>query len=358
MSAGGRAATVRARLERREDGLSPHAVRVTETLGRATPEEPSPVRTEFQRDRDRIVHTNSFRRLKHKSQVFVAPVGDHYVTRLSHTLEVSQIGRTIARALNLNEDLVEAIGLGHDLGHTPFGHLGERVLDGLLPGGFQHSLHSVRIVELLEKGGRGLNLTREVVEGIRRHSKPQGRFLAAEAVEGMTLEAQVVRIADAVAYLAHDINDAIRAGVIREDDLPAAARDRLGRRHSQRVNTLVTDIIEASWSATGEGPGTPRIAMSREVGEVTTELRDWMFERVYLPIGHTREGKASMQIVELLFEHYLAHPDETPDDLPREGTTPERLAADMVCGMTDLFALREAERIRPGAFTGVFPGRY
>ncbi len=241
---------VRKRLEERERSLSPFAVRSSDSTGRAVPEEESPIRTAFQRDRDRIIHTNSFRRMKHKSQVFVAPIGDHYVTRLTHTLEVAQIGRTIARALNLNEDLVEAIGMGHDLGHTPFGHLGERVLNELMPGGFHHSRHSVRIVEVLEKDGQGLNLSGEVVEGIRRHSKSQGAFLDRDDVTGMTLEAQVIRLSDAVAYLAHDINDAIRAGIIEIEDLPTGAITCLGRRHSERVNALVTDVIGKARYAT------------------------------------------------------------------------------------------------------------
>ena len=359
--------SVRERLEERERSLSPFAVRSRDSAGRAVQEEPSPVRTAFQRDRDRIIHTNSFRRLKHKSQVFVAPVGDHYVTRLTHTLEMAQIGRTIARALNLNEDLVEAIGMGHDLGHTPFGHLGERVLNKLMPGGFHHSGHSVRIVERLEKDGRGLNLTHEVVEGIRRHSKPQGTFLNPDAVEGMTLEAQVIRLSDAMAYLAHDISDAVRAGVISIDDLPADAIARLGRRHSERVNALVIDVIEASWPATGEnlehghglnpGDSVPVITMSKELGEIVTGLRNWMFENVYLPIGETPTGRMAIEIVELLYNHYLEHPDDIPKDFPRVADTPERLAADMVCGMTDGFALAKAELIRPGAFAKVFSGR-
>jgi len=353
---------IRERLEARERSLSPFAVRSAESAGRAVPEEPSPIRTAFQRDRDRIIHTNSFRRLKHKSQVFVAPIGDHFVTRLTHTLEVAQIGRTIARALNLNEDLVEAIGMGHDLGHTPFGHLGERVLNDLMPGGFHHSNHSVRIVEKLEKDGRGLNLTSEVVEGIRRHSKPQGRFLDPDAVQGMTLEAQVIRLSDAMAYLAHDINDAIRAGKIEFEDLPAGAAARLGRRHSERVNALVTDVIEASWAATGQGCDAnshpPVITMSAEFGEAVTDVRNWMFREVYLPISETRPGRAALDIVDLLYHHYLEHPSEIPADFPRVADTPERLAADVVSSMTDLFAFSRAESIRPGAFADAFVDRF
>ncbi|MBI4306028.1 MAG: deoxyguanosinetriphosphate triphosphohydrolase [Chloroflexi bacterium] len=352
---------VRKRLEAREESLSPYATRVTKCMGRAVAEPPSPVRTDFQRDRDRIIHTTSFRRLKHKSQVFIAPLGDHYVTRLTHTIEVSQIGRTIARALNLNEDLVEAIATGHDIGHTPFGHVGERVLDEFLPGGFHHSRHSVRIVESLEKGGAGLNLTREVVEGIRRHSKPQGRFLDQESVDGMSLEAQIVRLSDAVAYLNHDIADALRAGLLRLEDLPREAVEVLGARHSARVNTLVTDIVRASWAATGLEPvregEKPVIAMSAEVGPVVTTLRDFMFERIYLPLAETQEGAAAREIAGLLFEHYVKHPEEIVPEFRRADSTRERMAADMVCGMTDQYAVRAAERIRPGISKGLFEGR-
>lgn len=352
--------SVRGRLEAREGSLSPFATRVVDSVDRARPELPHPFRTAFQRDRDRVIHTHSFRRLKHKSQVFLAPLGDHYVTRLTHTIEVQQVARTIARALNLNEDLVEAIALGHDLGHTPFGHIGERVLERLLPDGFHHSRHSVRVVERLEKGGRGLNLTREVVDGIRRHSKPQGEFLKPDAVEGMSLEAQVVRVSDAVAYLAHDIGDALRAGVIQLDDLPTDAVGALGRRHSQRVDTLITDIVTTSWSCTGErtqGHGQPVIAMSSELGAITTKLRDFMFERVYLPLGDTPQGRKAQEIVETLFEHYVRHPEEIPEEFRRREDPVERQAADMVCGMTDQFALGKVDEISPGSVGDLFAGR-
>jgi len=210
------------------------------------------VRTEFQRDRDRIIHCKSFRRLKHKTQVFIAPPGDHYVTRLTHTLEVAQIARTIARALNLNEDLTEAIALGHDLGHTPFGHAGEEALARLLPRGFRHNEQSLRVVDLLEKDGEGLNLTWEVREGILKHSKVREDILAEGWGTASTLEGQICKVADSVAYINHDIGDAIRAGLTTEDDLPREAVAILGVRHSQRINTLVCDIIDSSWAATGE----------------------------------------------------------------------------------------------------------
>jgi dGTPase len=351
---------VRARIERREELLSPFATRANASRGRGTPEAPSEVRGEFQRDRDRIIHTNSFRRLKHKSQVFVAPQGDHFTTRLTHVIEVAQVGRTIARALNLNEDLVEAAALGHDLGHTPFGHIGEGALNEMLAGGFHHSRHSVRIVETLERQGRGLNLTQEVVEAIRRHSKPEGEFLSQRAVEDMTLEAQIVRISDALAYLAHDISDALRAGFINLGDLPGEATDALGERHSQRVNALVTDVVAASWDCTGEvapEDGKPWIRMSGELGEITTRLRVFMFERFYHPISSSREGRKAAEIVRILLEKFRAEPDLIPQWLRDLSGSDEQAAADHVCGMTDNYALSMAERIRPGLSEGVFQGR-
>jgi dGTPase len=352
--------TVRRRIELREGLLSPHAVRSALARGRARPETPSEVRSEFQRDRDRVIHTNSFRRLKHKSQVFVAPQGDHFTTRLTHVIEVAQVGRTIARALNLNEDLVEAAALAHDLGHTPFGHIGESVLNEMLDGGFHHSRHSVRIVETLEKEGRGLNLTGEVVEAIRHHSKPEGEFLNQSAVSHMTLEAQVVRISDALAYLAHDISDAIRSGFLKLSDLPQEATERLGTRHSQRINTLVNGVVTASWDCTGEvdpEDGKPWIRLSAELGEIITSLRVFMFERFYHPISGSREGRKAADIVRILLEHCRAHPDELPTWLRDVSGSDEQAAADHVCGMTDNFALMMAERIRPGLGEDVFQGR-
>ncbi len=351
---------IRQRLEAREESLSPYATRVINTGGRATPEEPHPYRTAFQRDRDRIIHTNTFRRLKHKSQVFLAPLGDHYTTRLTHTIEVQQVARTIARALNLNEDLVEATALGHDLGHTPFGHIGEKVLDRLLDGGFHHSRQSVRIVESLEKAGRGLNLTREVIEGIRRHSKPPGDFLSREAVDGMSMEGQTVRVSDALAYLTHDINDAIRAGAITVDDLPAAAIERLGSRHSRRVDTVITGIIEGTLHSMADadaGGMPPVITMPDDLATVTNDLRDFMFERVYLPLSDSEQGLAAQNIVEALFLHYVANPEDVIPEIRSSGDSQERSAADMVCGMTDEFALRTAEEISPGIAGKTFRGR-
>ena len=275
---------VRQRLEALEENLSPYASRSSRSLGRERAETPSPLRTEYQRDRDRIIHTNAFRRLKHKTQVFLAPSGDHFVTRLTHTLEVSQVGRTIARALNLNEDLVEAMSYGHDLGHTPFGHLGEETLDQIYSEGFTHSAQSLRIVERLAHDGDGLNLTWEVRQGIISHSKPQGDFLDIELDASLTLEAQILRLADSVAYLNHDIADAIRAGMLRVEDLPERANRVLGATHAERVNSLVTGIVVASWPASGLAEGTPEekpvIRMDPEAREAMMELRDFMFQKI------------------------------------------------------------------------------
>ncbi len=351
---------VRRRIEQREDLLSPFATKTSNSRGRAHAEPSSDVRGEFQRDRDRVIHTNSFRRLKHKSQVFVAPQGDHFTTRLTHVVEVAQVGRTIARALNLNEDLVEAAALGHDLGHTPFGHIGESVLNEELADGFHHSRHSVRIVTELEKEGRGLNLMAEVIDAIRYHSKPEGKFLDQTAVSHMTLEAQVVRISDALAYLAHDISDALRSGYLTLSDLPPEAVERLGERHSQRVNSVVTDVVEASWDATGEieaENGTPWIRMSPELGDLVTSLRVFMFERFYHPISGSKEGRKAADIVRVLLNHFRSHPDELPRWLRNLSGSDEQAAADYVCGMTDNYALTIAERIRPGMSEGVFHGR-
>ncbi len=357
--------SVRARLERREEQLSPFASRSVDAV-RARTEERSDTRTEFQRDRDRVIHTNSFRRLKHKSQVFVAPQGDHFTTRLTHVIEVSQVGRSIARGLNLNEDLVEAIGLGHDLGHTPFGHIGEGVLNQMLSDGFHHSRHSVRLITKLEKDGKGLNLTEHVIDGIRNHSKPEGQFLSRSAVADLSLEGQIVRISDALAYLAHDIQDALRSDYIEIDDLPAEAVEALGIRHSQRVDAVVRDVVESSWdcsgeieveTAAGEGGDRPWIRMSPELGQIVTDLRVFMFEHFYHPISSSVEGRKAAAIVGVLFEHFSRKPELIPAWLRELSGSTERAAADYVCGMTDNYALMMAEQIRPGLSDGVFQGR-
>ncbi len=353
--------SVRKRLEDRERLLAPGAMRVVETRGRARPETPSDMRTEYQRDRDRIVHSKAFRRLKHKTQVFIAPAGDHYVTRLTHTLEVSQVARTIARALNLNEDLTEAIGLGHDLGHTPFGHAGEQALGMLLPDGFRHNEQSVRIVDWLEASGAGLNLTWEVREGILKHSKPregifqelEERYWSAEEWGpplATTLEGQIVRLSDSVAYLNHDIADAVRAGVLRTEDLPREARRVLGETHSRRIDTLVSDIVDASWDAATkprrDGVPAGDIAMSDEVAAASDELRDFLFENVYLWEERLAEAERARRVLEFLWEHFMRHPGEVAAS---EFTRPEdplaRRIADYIAGMTDLFAMATAGRL-------------
>ncbi len=338
---------VRKSLEEREELLSPFATRSAHSRGRERPLAPSPVRTEFQRDRDRIIHCKSFRRLKHKTQVFIAPAGDHYVTRLTHTLEVAQIARTIARALNLNEDLTEAIALGHDLGHTPFGHSGEEALAELLPDGFSHNEQSLRVVDYLERGGRGLNLTWEVRDGILRHSKSREGIMAGGEDLPTTLEGQIVRIADSVAYLNHDIADAIRAGLLSEEELPQRVRAVLGSEHSQRIDTLVCDIIEQSWAASGppDAEAVPRIAMSERVLAATDELREFMFQRVYLWEAAQRESTGAKRVVRFLFDYYVAHPAEITSDFTRPDDPPPRRAADYVAGMTDVFATDLARRL-------------
>ncbi|MCH7713100.1 MAG: deoxyguanosinetriphosphate triphosphohydrolase [Chloroflexi bacterium] len=341
-----------------EERLSPYASRSHRSQGRERPEEPSLLRTEFQRDRDRIIHTNAFRRLKHKTQVFIAPSGDHYVTRLTHTLEVAQIGRTIARALNLNEDLVEAMSHGHDLGHTPFGHVGEATMDQLSDSGFAHSVQSLRIVERLEKDGEGLNLTWEVRQGIVCHSKPRGDFLEQDLAESLTLEGQILRVADSVAYLNHDIADAVRAGILRVEDLPKEVNETLGTTHSQRIDTLVTDIVGASWDASGEGDpateGTPGITMSPPVRHAANLLREFMFQEVYLPLGKSEESEVAREIIRVLFQHFVERPEQIPQAYFRHEESENQAAVDYLSGMTDHYAIRQAEALQPGISRGVF----
>lgn len=311
--------------------LSQYAMLSHNSRGREHPITPCELRTDFIRDRDRILHCKSFRRLKHKTQVFLAPQGDHYRTRLTHTLEVAQIARTISRALRLNEDLTEAIALGHDLGHTPFGHSGEDVLNRLVPGGFAHNEHSLRVVEYLENGGAGLNLTFEVRDGILHHKKNG---------TPATLEGKVVSFADRIAYLNHDIDDAIRAGVIQEADLPAACVRMLGDSHGKRINTIILDIVAQSTDR-------PEILMSGEVSEQFDRLRAFMFERVYRnPAAKSEEGKAK-RMMEQLFAHYIEHLDEIPPEfllrLAADGR--ERVAADYIACMTDNYAIHDFERL-------------
>ena len=330
--------TVRPILEAREAALHPLAAREATSAGRDRPEAPDPLRLAYQVDRDRILNTRAFRRLKHKTQVFVHPDSDHVVTRMTHTIEVQQVARTIARALNLNEDLTEAIAMGHDMGHTPFGHAGEETLAGLLPEGFRHNEQSLRIVELLEDGGRGLNLTAETREGILKHSKVRESVAAEAWGVASTLEGQIVKLADSLAYLNHDIEDAIRAGMIDESDLPRPVHDVLGQSHSERIRTLVTDVVLAS-AATFEHE--PRIRLGEAALEATDALREFMFTRVYLHEATLVEARRGQAIVEALYRYYEAHPGEiTGFSLP--GDPAWRRAADYVSGMTDGFALRRA----------------
>jgi len=335
---------VRQRSEDREESLSPYAVKSRLSRGRERGEEPCPIRTAFQRDRDRILHTNAFRRLKHKTQVFIAPLGDHYVTRLTHTLEVSQIARTIARALNLNEDLTEAISLGHDLGHTPFGHIGEDVLNELYHCGFRHNEQSLRVVEMLEKNGRGLNLTWEVRDGILNHSKGEKSLFGSDRVQSNTYEAEVVKISDAIAYINHDIGDALRAGLLTEGDLPKEASDILGHAHSKRVNTMVTDIVENSWAVSGnvESQAPPVIKMSKEVGWATDELRRFMFERVYNVVSENEDARQAREVLQSLYAYLIKHEEKLPPEYMSYSDETQRRVVDYIAGMTDQYALNLA----------------
>lgn len=310
--------TIKDELEEREyQILAPYATKCRESKGRKKPRtDEYPIRTEFQRDRDKILHSKSFRRLKHKTQVFLSPYNDHFRTRLTHTLEVSQIARTIARALRLNEDLVEAISLGHDLGHTPFGHCGEGILNELLPGGFYHNIQSVRVVEVLED----MNLCQETVDGILTHSwgyKPK------------TPEAQVVQYADKIAYINHDIEDSVRAGVISEDDLPQDCLDYFSHKQSDRLGKMITDIITSSMDK-------PEVSMSEEGWFYVKKLREWMFKNVYLDPVTKAEEKKARNIVKALYEYYTDKLTSlyTDDEIPT-------LVGDYISGMTDQYAIRK-----------------
>ncbi len=338
------------RAELEERLLAPGAARSYPAL-RAREERDCSLRTPFQRDRDRIVHCKAFRRLKHKTQVFVAPAGDHYRTRLTHTIEVTAISRTVARALRLNEDLVEAIGMGHDLGHPPFGHIGEEVLDTCLRerfgGGFRHYEHSLRIVERLEREGEGLNLTEQVRDGIVRHSS--------RASHPRTLEGRIVRVMDRVAYINHDIDDALRAGLLGERDLPAEPIAVLGQSGSQRIDALVHDMVEHSARA-GE------IVQGERAARAMGQLREFMFERVYLGSAVRAERERIVGVLRALFEHYVAHPELLPGApsrdargsrdarVPRDADVAQRVT-DYLAGMTDRYCIREYTELRvPRAF--------
>jgi dGTPase len=339
--------SVRQMLEERENSLSPFASKSSLTRGRPKAETPSLVRLEYQRDRDRIIHCNSFRRLKHKTQVFIAPVGDHYVTRLTHTLEVSQIARTISRALNLNEDLTEAISLGHDLGHTPFGHIGEDVLDELYPDGFRHNEQSLRIVDLLENNGQGLNLTWEVRDGIVNHSKTKViNILGEDWGITNTLEGEVCKIADVVAYINHDIDDAIRCNIISGSDLPLSATRILGGSRSERIDTMVCDIIENSWSSRGDNPSlVPSINMSSHVKDASSELHEFLYKRVYNDRSFAPQAEQARKVVRSLYQFFREHLDLLPSEMPISQDEPARNVVDYIAGMTDHFALRKAQEL-------------
>ena len=312
-------------LENERNTLSVYACPTSQSQGRERPEPPCAVRTDFQRDRDRILHSQSFRRLMNKTQVFLAPAGDHYRTRMTHTLEVTQIARIIARALRLNEDLTEAAALGHDIGHTPFGHAGEYAMQKCYDASFTHYKQSLRVVERLENDGKGLNLTYEVRDGIYNHT---GKNMAS------TLEGVIVKYADRIAYINHDIDDACRAGILSPEDIPEGIRNILGSRHSERINTMVTSIVR-------ESAGRPYIRMESEVQTATDGLRDFLFERVYRnPIAKSEESK-SQEMLMRLFDYYVNHPDRMPEFYKNncENDPVERCVCDFLSGMTDRYAI-------------------
>jgi len=323
---GGIIVTPRERMEEVERLiLSGRAAHSKDSKGRLVPEEECMVRTCYMRDRDRIIHSKAFRRLKHKTQVFLSPEGDHYRTRLTHTLEVSQISRTIARALSLNEDLTEATALGHDLGHTPFGHAGERALEEISGVGFSHNEQSARVVTRIENNGRGLNLTCEVIDGIRCHTGKK---------RADTLEGRIIHYADRIAYVNHDIDDALRAGILKPDELPRDICDILGQTHRQRINTLVL-------SAISESAEKDDIALTKEAGDAMDKLREFMFERVYRNPVAKGEEKKGIEILKRLYEYFLKHVDKLPDEyriIAEEDGAP-RAICDYIAGMTDRFAI-------------------
>lgn len=321
---------IREELELRETQyLSPYAALSKNSAGRRIQEPECDIRPVFQRDRDRILHCKAFRRLKQKTQVFLLPKGDHYRTRLTHTLEVSQNARTIAKALRLNEDLVEAIALGHDLGHTPFGHAGERALNQVCPSGFRHNEQSVRVVEILEKQGRGLNLTQEVIDGIRNH-KSSGR--------PHTLEGCIVQLSDKFAYINHDIDDAIRGGILEEEDLPKAYTDILGNSTRMRLNTMIHDVVSHSMDQ-------PQIRMSEEVREATMGLRKFLFEHVYQNPAAKGEETKAVHMITNLYEFYIEHLEHLPEKyvemMEIRGESKERVVCDYIAGMTDSYAVKK-----------------
>lgn len=336
--------SIREMLENIErDTMVPRAARSAESRGRDRAEPEDDLRPSYQRDRDRIIHCKAFRRLKHKTQVFLAPEGDHYRTRLTHVLEVTQIARTIAKSLRLNETLTEAIGLGHDLGHSAFGHAGEAALNKLVKGGFDHYRQSVRVVEVLENDGRGLNLTVEVRDGILKHSKGEkGELLRKRAKSrALTLEGDIVRISDIIAYVNHDIDDGIRAGVLTEDDIPAEIRKTLGNGAGQRIDRMVRDVIDSTLACDYDA-----ISMSAEALGALEELRTFMFQNMYLTPAVRNEFVKAQRTLTMLFEHVTTHPDDFLNMDNRESNeSVERLAIDFIAGMTDRYAVNLYERL-------------
>ena len=333
--------TVRQMLEQQEHQvLHERAAFSDQTRGRARPEDACSVRPAFQHDRDKIIHCKAFRRLQRKTQVFLAPMGDHFRTRMTHTLDVSQIARTLARSLRLNEHLTEAIALGHDLGHTPFGHAGEAVLNDLMPGGFMHVSQSVRVVEVLERDGQGLNLTEEVVDGIAKHSKGRGKILSgAGSAMPITLEGQLVRASDIVAYANHDLDDALRGGVLKQSDMPARLIEVLGETHSQRISRMVRDVLESTDLDQGGD-----VCMSDEIEEALRDMRDFLFERVYEnPVVHREFVKCRKMLADL-FHAFHDEPEtferQTGQQLPEDLAARERHICDFIAGMTDRYAMR------------------
>ena len=335
--------TIREDLERREgDTLAPQAAKSAASKGRLRPEAEDDVRPAFQRDRDRIIHCKAFRRLKHKTQVFFAPAGDHYRTRLTHTLEVSQIARTIAKVLRLHEELTEAIALGHDLGHTPFGHAGERVIDRLMPGGFNHYEQSLRIVDLLENDGRGLNLTWEVRDGIAKHSKGKSGAPVGmpDALRASTLEGQIMRVADLIAYVNHDIDDAVRAGLLRSEDLPRDLVQALGNTSSARIATLVKDVVAETVAGR-----LSEIRMSGPVLDAVLRLRGFLFDAVYENTIATAEFRKATDVLSGLWEKVRERPAQFLDRRTIEEEGLDAAARDFVAGMTDRYAVRLFEEL-------------
>jgi dGTPase len=344
--------TIREQLETRErEFLAPQAARSAESQGRLRPEPEDPIRPVFQRDRDRIIHSKAFRRLKHKTQVFLAPTGDHYRTRLTHTLEVSQIARSIAKVLRLHEELTEAIALGHDLGHPPFGHAGERVIAQLVPGGFSHYEQSLRIVDVLENARQGLNLTWEVRDGIARHSKGKhGLPVGAPSKDrASTVEGQIARVADIIAYVNHDIDDAVRAGVLEESALPSAATRVLGHSSSQRINTMVTDVVHCTLDA-----NLNQVAMSDAILSATLELRSFLFEAVYENPRATAEFEKAAGVLGGIWEHLQKKPEAYLDAATVASEGHDAAARDFIAGMTDRYAVALFEEIFvPRSWAGI-----